>query len=138
MNVIYLWGYQGRSVSDLHDLARDRDAYVVDIRFSPFTKQAGWGKAELSDALGWRYQWCRELGNRNYKGGEIEISDLKSGMERVSRLAAERPVILFCACGKPEHCHRTVVSLAFRAAGYEVEELRPTPEPEPSPQMGLF
>jgi hypothetical protein len=65
------------------------------------------------------------LGNRNYKGGPIEIVNLEAGVAEIR--AAERPVLLLCVCSDPRICHRTFVADHLRALGFVVEEFVETP-----------
>jgi hypothetical protein len=89
------------------------DAVVLDVRFSPKSMDPQWRKNALAELLGDRYEWCQALGNKNYKGGDIEFADLKTGLERIAELLETRSVILMCACWNRPQCHRTVIAFEY-------------------------
>jgi hypothetical protein len=53
------------------------------------------------------------LGNRNYKGGPVEIVDLEAGLAQVADRLVSQPVILLCVCAEVERCHRRLVAEAI-------------------------
>lgn len=55
------------------------------------------------------------LGNRNYKGGPVEIVDLEAGLAQVAALLVHQPVILLCVCAEVQHCHRRLAAEAIVA-----------------------
>jgi uncharacterized protein (DUF488 family) len=96
-------------------LAEQVDALVVDIRFSPRSRIAHWSGGRLAKLPGNRYYHLPALGNRNYKGGPVDIVDLEGGMAQVAALLARQPVILLCVCSDLHRCHRLLVAEAVAA-----------------------
>lgn len=120
---VYTLGYLGRTQDDLAAIVERLDAKLLDIRFSPFSRNqqfAGWAlKRRLTDQ---NYQHIKPLGNVNYKnGGPIEIADFPAGLEVIRQ--SVRPVILMCACRDAAGCHRTVVAKMLQDEGFTVEEI---------------
>jgi uncharacterized protein (DUF488 family) len=106
MHQLYTFGYSGRLPHELRALVDHLDAIVVDIRFSPRSRNPHWTAGRLTSLLGERYRHLAVLGNRNYKGGPIEFVDLEEGVVKVGELLREQPVILLCVCADVERCHR--------------------------------
>ena len=109
-------GYRGRSFSGLAELLQEHGvAVLVDVRYAAETRQKAFAKSTLSKRLpaeaGIEYVHCKVLGNRNYRGGPINIVDLDAGAEEVERLVAERgTVAVMCACHAVQGCHREEIS----------------------------
>jgi uncharacterized protein (DUF488 family) len=112
---LYTFGYSGKQPDELLALAEQLDAIVVDIRFSPRSRVPQWSGGRLARLLGDRYCHLPALGNRNYKGGPIELVDLETGIAQVADLLAHQPVILLCVCGDVQHCHRRLAAEAIAA-----------------------
>jgi hypothetical protein len=143
VNKLYTIGYQGlRGVYQLLNIAVPLDATIVDIRFTPWSKDEQWtGEGLLHrlcdlqfGGLSCRYVHIKELGNMNYKekGAPIEIWLPEVGMARLEERLKVKPCILLCRCPVVEQCHRSVVAeLAGRwIEGCEVEHLtRESPVP---------
>lgn len=129
MNKVYTAGYQQlKTVERLKQLAGERGATVIDIRFSPRSRQPEWDKAALEKTFGGiaeRYSHLPHFGNVNYKGGgPIKLNAPQTGKTLIKYFLIERPVILLCACWNVETCHRKVVAeLLQREFGVEVEHL---------------
>lgn len=123
LNTIVLAGYSGHSVAELALVAKSMGALVVDIRLSPRSRMPQWNYASLTQQMPKSYLHCPELGNENYKRGEIRIANPEKGLDFVTHLAQLRPLILLCICKEAEHCHRTTVGEMLQLQGYEVEEL---------------
>ena len=71
MGLIWTIGYQRLAPQRLRCLAEDLDAWVVDTRHVPVTRIRGYGKNQLRDLLGDRYEWRGdELGGRGHVTGE--------------------------------------------------------------------
>lgn len=121
--MIYTAGYSGHQPEALKQKAIDLDAIAIDIRFSPNSRVPYWRKEALESLLGFRYKWCFAFGNRNYRGGDIEIVDEERGRTFVGKLADTQDVILLCACIELEGCHREIVGKIMEFDGYDVEEL---------------
>jgi len=115
MHQLYTFGYSGPLPHELRALAEHLDAIVVDIRFSPRSRNPAWTAGRLTSLLGERYRRLSVLGNRNYKGGPIEFVDLAEGVVKVGGLLRERPVILLCVCTDVERCHRLPAAEAIAA-----------------------
>lgn len=112
---LYTFGYSGHQPEKLLALAEQLDAIVADIRFSPRSRVPHWNGGRLAKLLGGRYHHLPALGNRNYKGGPVEIVDLEAGLAQVADLLAHQPVILLCVCAEVERCHRRLVAEAVIA-----------------------
>jgi uncharacterized protein (DUF488 family) len=115
MHQLYTFGYSGRLPHELRALVDHLDAIVVDIRFSPRSRNPHWTAGRLTSLLGERYRHLAVLGNRNYKGGPIEFVDLEEGVVKVGELLREQPVILLCVCADVERCHRLPAAEAIAA-----------------------
>lgn len=115
-------GYTGRDPADLLLLAQRHDLIVVDVRFSPRSRQPSWNRGQLERLLGDRYLHLPDWGNTRYKlGPPVEITDLPHGLAVVKGLG--RVPALLCVCSDPTTCHRAVLADALRAEGWEVSEL---------------
>jgi hypothetical protein len=136
VNKLYTIGYQGlRGVYQLLNFAVPLDADIIDIRFTPYSKNEEWTQATLLNrlcdlqfgGLKPRYVHIKELGNVNYKGdGPIELLHAEFGMARLEERLKQKPCILLCRCPEVNQCHRKVVAdLAERWWGIKVEHLRP-------------
>jgi len=110
MHTLYTVGYQGKKVALLKDVAVKLDAVIVDARFSPNSRVPEWSGKRLREFLGERYVHVKELGNKNYKGGEIDFLDLNGGALIVGKILEIRPAILMCACWDLQRCHRLPAS----------------------------
>lgn len=113
MNSLYTFGYSGRQPEELLALAEQLDAMVADIRFSPRSRVPQWSGGRLAKLLGYRYRHLPALGNRNYKGGPMELVDPETGVAQVADLLAHQPVILLCVCAEVERCHRRLAAEAI-------------------------
>ena len=119
--MIYTTGYTDKKIADLPNLLENLDAVLVDIRFSPNSRQIVWTKNYLSLLLKRRYHHVPQLGNRAFKEGKIQIQNLELGIRLVTNL--DYNVVLLCACKKLNECHRFVVMTELLKRGFEVEEL---------------
>lgn len=120
---LYTFGYSGKQPDALLALTEQLDAIpygirsviVADIRFSPRSRIPQWNGGRLAKLLGDRYHHLPALGNRNYKGGPVEIVDLEAGVAQVADLLVHQPVILLCVCADIQHCHRRLAAEAILA-----------------------
>lgn len=112
---LYTFGYSRKQPEELVTLTEQLDALVADIRFSPRSRIPHWSGGRLAKLLGDRYHHLPALGNRNYKGGPVDIVDLEGGMAQVAELLARQSVILLCACSDLHRCHRLLVAEAVAA-----------------------
>lgn len=120
---IYLAGYTGRKPERLKELVIQLDGVLCDIRFAPRSRVPHWNKEPLEKLLGERYRWVHAFGNRNYKGGPVDLVDPARGLEIVEPIADRQNVILLCACERTTACHRDDVGELLARDGYAVEEL---------------
>ena len=119
---IYTIGYVGRTPEEIKAIVDDLGACLVDIRYSPRSRQPQWSRKQLLALLGEKYLHLREWGNAAYKtGGPIQISDFEAGRAVIDRL--EAPAILMCACSDATTCHRSVVAEQLRRLGYRCREI---------------
>lgn len=127
-NIIYTAGYQAiKSPELLSRFAIATNAIVVDTRLTPYSQLPGWRRSELERQYQkgqYRYlgQW---LGNLNYKnGGPIRIADPERGFVALAELLSQQSVILLCACGNVQTCHRSVIAeMLADATGATVQHL---------------
>lgn len=122
---VYTFGYAGKKIEELQRIVQELDAIVFDVRFSPRSRNPAWNKENLETVLGPRYRHVRALGNRNYRGGPIEIVDMAAGIQEI--LNAPFSVVLMCVCSDPQVCHRTFVGDHLRTLNFEVQELNEAP-----------
>lgn len=134
---IYTTGYlAGWTPEALTAAVAEKGAVLCDIRFMPQSRVPGWNRVQLERLMGARYRHLKELGNRNYKGGEISLMDLAEGLQKVDALFDRFDnVILMCACRDRQRCHRRLVA---DEASLQLDV--PTAElyPPAGPQMTLF
>lgn len=143
LNTIYTAGYSGLTPAQLGAMAERLGAVIIDVRYSPFSRDAAWRKPAMAKLWGKWYRHLNEFGNRNYKGNEIVIADFEKGVEEITPILKDHPVILLCACWSFQLCHRKVVAdrLAARL-GTSVTHLTkkdfPSKEEVESDQESLF
>lgn len=82
---------------------------IVDVRFNPYTKSLRWHQSRFQELFGERYYHCRELGNRGYRSGTIDVVNLEAGMKAVVSLLEVADVLLLCCCASLQACHRKVI-----------------------------
>jgi uncharacterized protein (DUF488 family) len=119
--MFYTTGYTDKNVADLPELLENLDAVLVDIRFSPNSRQIVWTKNYLSLLLKRRYKHIPQLGNRAYKEGKIQIQNLELGIRLITSM--DYNVVLLCACKNLRECHRFVVMNELQKRGFEAKEL---------------
>lgn len=118
------FGYAGKKLSALTKDMMDLDAVVVDVRFKPWAKNPDFQQSTLIKALGDRYvAGGHYLGNRNYKGGPIEIVDMRTGVQLLESIPNDH-VILMCYCWNFNECHRKTIANHLKMLGYEYYELK--------------
>lgn len=117
--IIYTFGYAGSTPQDLRAFVEALGAYLVDVRYKPYSRQSHWVGGAIREMFPpGIYSWVQSLGNVNYNnGGPIKLADPNLGKITVKALLGARPVILMCACPDPQRCHRKV------AAEYLAREL---------------
>lgn len=109
---IYTIGYSGSTPQDIHKFVEELDAILVDIRYSPKSRQPQWNSGALYSTFPrGRYTWARSLGNRNYNNdGPIQLDDPDLGLALVRALTRSLSVILMCGCRDVRRCHRKVAA----------------------------
>lgn len=104
---------------------RSSGGCLVDIRFSPASRNPAWSGARLRAALGSNYVHLKAFGNENYKAPEkgVKLVDAAKGLEATHGLAKSFPhIFIMCACKDPQRCHRKDVGALLAGAGYSVSE----------------
>lgn len=119
---IYTIGYLGRVYEDVLAIVQERQAILVDIRFSPGGDPRS---IHLSYCLGERYAYVRELGNPNDTNGKpMALANPEAAVPAIRALLAKRPLILMCACRDLAQCHRKLAAeFLQRELGVDVEHL---------------
>jgi len=108
---LYTLGYSGWKLDALVTKVQDLDAALMDIRYSPNSRQPQWRMRELAAFFGARYVHVPALGNINYRGGAMKISDYAAGRRIAQRYLAEgHNVVLLCVCAQVAQCHRLYVA----------------------------
>lgn len=125
---VYTIGYHGRALpSFVHLLQEHGVKKVLDVRELPLSRQKGFSKGTLSEALsagGIEYVHLREAGNpfrklatsaeeclgmyRSHLKGKPKVLDLLEG-----ELNGE-PTAILCLEAEPSHCHRSVITDLLR------------------------
>jgi uncharacterized protein (DUF488 family) len=123
---LYTFGYRGESIGNLKAHVERLNGMVVDVRYNPYSPNPTWSKLGLMKVFGERYIWLKDLGNRNYKGGPIEIVDMEAGLARIEGMTAP---ILLCACSDVTTCHRQRVAVGAMIEGWRIEHIAPTASP---------
>jgi len=105
--IIYTVGYSGRTPAELATLVDQLGAVLVDIRYSPRSRDPRWAKSNVQKLVG-AYLHLRSLGNVNYRvpGAPAQLADLAAGAEVLRPILEQQPVILMCACRDVHSCHR--------------------------------
>lgn len=123
---VFSFGYHGWRLASVAPQLMALGVTVVDTRFKPYSRTPEWNKSKLEVALPGAYQWFGDdLGNRNYKGGPIDIINLASGLRRIEQLLEDGDVVVMCMCPAEAECHRLQVLEPLRGRGYRVEALAP-------------
>jgi len=109
--MLYTIGYTGLNLDVLVSFLTETDAKLVDIRFSPRSRNPAYSRMRLEKRLGVRYRHLSALGNVNYKGGSVRILDYQGGKAAIqSLLATFQALVLLCVCKDVTLCHRKGVA----------------------------
>ncbi|NWJ46428.1 MAG: hypothetical protein HXX08_11165 [Chloroflexi bacterium] len=124
-NKLYTLGYTTTTGTvELEEIALAKSAILLDIRWRPTSAYPGWRSYYLEAYLKEHYQWCGQLGNKNYKkGGAIEIVNPTEGYPLLLNLLKQKNVILLCGCANLDTCHRLVVAKFVAPLVGEAEHL---------------
>lgn len=113
---LYTLGYSGWEPHQIRDAVEELDAVLLDVRFMPFVRNKKFTRDAFGHLLGERYRWVRDLGNKNYKGGPIELVDLDRGVEVVEEIVMlGQSAVLMCVCKTIRFCHRRPAASAIAA-----------------------
>lgn len=124
MHTVYTFGYSGKQVAQLQEVAERLDAIVVDARYSPYSRDKSWNLQNLRRVLAERYVWMKEFGNVLYQTQDIQLNQPEIGLQRVKPLLERGPIILLCMCWDARTCHRqTVATLISEAYGNPIHWL---------------
>lgn len=130
--IIYHVGYRsGWTPKSLSAEIRRRGFCLVDVRFAPGRPGAVWSSRRLEALLGdFGYCWLGYcLGNRNYRGGPIDLADEALGLNVLAEMCLmnTKPPVLMCACETFETCHRRTIieRLTERLGTMRAVELTP-------------
>ena len=121
MKTVYTLGYSKRTPAEVEKMLDRLGAVLFDIRFSPRSRNPAWSKKNLTALLDERYQHVKPFGNKNFKGGPIELLNFNEGLDIIN--SSERPVILMCVCEDYNRCHRKTVAEMLAEHGYVSVEL---------------
>lgn len=120
---IHTIGYQRLTPAALLYVAVALDATVVDCRARPFSRKPGFGKNQIRELLGARYEWKGEiLGGDGARGLVLGGLPLPDGIDYLEREhAAGRRMLLLCLEEAPGECHRHAsIAVPLAARGVEV------------------
>jgi uncharacterized protein (DUF488 family) len=94
---------------------------AADIAYEPFGEELGGRRRPTRPAeqSPWRVEAFR--GYAEY----METTEFGAGLERLERLARERPTAVMCAEGDWRRCHRRLIADALTARGWRVTHIRP-------------
>jgi uncharacterized protein (DUF488 family) len=108
--MIYTIGYSDRTLPQfLYELERRGITQIIDVRSSPWSRNAAFNATQIA-------QWSERAGilyrqEGKVLGGRAEIPvehpDYLAALDRVLDAACRERVVVMCAEGRPEDCHRT-------------------------------
>ena len=135
---LFTYGYGSIPIENAIEYLKGHGvSHVVDVRYSPNSRNPSYRRAALEAALkgsGLLYTHLPELGNVNYKltlpSGAIRLSDADGGFRKLHPLVAQAwatggAVCILCVCKRPDGCHRRLVSDTFQSVydGITVHDL---------------
>ena len=114
--VIYTIGYTSCSCTNtLVALSKKYNAFIIDVRLVPYSKVEYINDNFSKDVL-INYDDCycylgELLGNKNYKGGEIELANERLGLSAIKLMLDNYDnIIIMCTEKKYMDCHRTYIA----------------------------
>lgn len=131
-NRVYPIGYSaGGSSEYIASLMAQPKMLLIDTRLMPTSWQIEWKQPTLTAKYGVRYRVAgKMLGNKNYKGGPIDIVDLATGIRGLKMYLDEgHDLILLCTCTTYSTCHRSRIVDALQEVRPSVQVVQP-PKPE--------
>jgi hypothetical protein len=131
-NRVYPVGYSaGGSSEYIAGLMAQPAMLLIDSRLKPYSWREEWKQEALQVKYGERYRVAGKfLGNLNYRGGEIKIADLATGLKGLQRYLDEGyDLVILCECCNWSTCHRKVIIEALQEVRPSVEVIQP-PKPE--------
>ncbi len=114
--IIHTIGYSKWSREALLARTRSLNGLLIDVRYSPYSRaRPEFNREELARAFP-DYRHVEQYGNRNFRGGPVELAAPDDGARLVMELAASRDknLVLLCACGRHENCHRSRAATHLR------------------------
>ncbi len=122
---VYTTHASGRDVFLLPKLLTELDSILIDIRFALPIQPIKWSKNYLQLLLKGKYLHVPTLGDRANQthnlSGKPAIHNLTLGIKIITELKVD--LLLFCACGQDETCHRHLIGREFAKLGTEVIEI---------------
>lgn len=108
--MIYTIGYSDRSLPQfLHELEQRGITRIIDVRSSPWSRNAAFNASQIE-------QWAERAGLHYRQEGAIlggrtetplDHPDYLAALDRLLDAACREPLVIMCAEGRPEDCHRT-------------------------------
>jgi uncharacterized protein (DUF488 family) len=108
--MIYTIGYSDRSLPQfLYELELRGITRIIDVRSSPWSRNAAFNAPQIE-------QWAERAGIHYRQEGAIlggrtetrlDHPDYLSALDRLLDAACREPLVIMCAEGRPEDCHRT-------------------------------
>jgi len=121
--MIYTIGYSDRTLPQfLHELERRGITQIIDVRSGPWSRNATFNATQIA-------QWSERAGilyrqDGKILGGRAEISldhpEYLAALDRILDAASRERVVVMCAEGRPEDCHRTTDIAASLLARFGV------------------
>lgn len=108
--MLFSIGYSDRTLPQfLHELERRGITQIIDVRSSPWSRNAAFNATQIA-------QWSERAGilyrqEGKVLGGRAEMPldhpDYLAALDRILDAACRERIVLMCAEGRPEDCHRT-------------------------------
>ena len=121
--MIFTIGYSDRTLPQfLHELERRGIGQIIDVRSSPWSRNAAFNATQIA-------QWSERAGvlyrqEGKVLGGRTEIAldhpKYLAALDRILDAASRERVVVMCAEGRPEDCHRTTDIAASLLARFGV------------------